>query len=112
LEKSFATKRPVMADEMSNVNMSESTYDNWQKQMLTLASIKKDLNQKKCIKIKKRLPLIDNPDFIHYDKEILLGDYASICLNDSKLAREHWGRALSYNPPYTKLRNSLQEKLK
>lgn len=112
LDKSFATKYPVKVDEMTNINMSELEYNHWQKQMSVVAEAKKLLNQHKCIKVKKRVLQISNPDFVHYDKEILLGDYAATCLNDSKQAREHWRRALSFNPPYTKLRNSLQEKLK
>lgn len=112
LDKSFAQKRPVVGNVLNNMSMGPSDYSLWQKQMYLVTEAKHLLHKKKCSEVEKMLVPIKRPDFIHYDKESLLGDYASQCLQDNKLAREHWSRALSYNPPYAKQRKSLQEKLK
>ncbi|MBA2405530.1 MAG: hypothetical protein H0V66_12210, partial [Bdellovibrionales bacterium] len=112
MDKSFAKKYPVQVDEIRNLNMSEAEYGQWQKRMLTVTQAKQALNSHKCDEVKASIRQINTPDFVHYDKESLLGDYAATCLKDLTQARVHWTRALSYNPPYVKQRNILQEKLK
>ncbi|MBY0414764.1 MAG: hypothetical protein K2Q18_11385, partial [Bdellovibrionales bacterium] len=58
------------------------------------------------------LTILSRENFVHYEKNRLEGDYAIKCLNDEKLARESWKKALSYYPPYEKQRKYLEDKLK
>lgn len=111
LAESFGQKRPVVKSELPAGFFTQVQYDKWQERMLEVTKAK-SLVTKDCSKVKELLSSISAPDFVHYDKERLLGDYADICLKDNALAVSHWKAALDFNPPYAKQRAYLEEKIK
>lgn len=112
LTASFGQKKPVIAEVLGTDDLTQEQYDLYQQRVLILADAKIDLQNKKCDEVAKKLNQVVAESFVHSDKERLIGDYAEKCMQDMPLAKTHWQRSLSLNPPYAKQRKYLEEKLK
>jgi hypothetical protein len=112
LDLSFAQKKPVLQSRLPQDQLSEESYQQWQSWMSHVTSARISLKDKDCSGTEKEISLFSDPDFVHYDKEKLLGDYAEACSKNLVRARRHWKSALELDPPYIKQKKYLEEKFK
>ncbi len=112
LKKSFASKRPAIVNQLPRDNFPEENFLNLQALISKLGKIGKALNADDCGEAGNLLAGIKQNDFIHSEKEKLLGDFEEKCKKNPEVARAHWKAALELHPPYASQRKYLEDKLR